>query len=224
MITYLTAANSKYRERYGSSLRMFGLPAYRARSGKLICRGAKECVHGCYARQGWYKQILAAGAARERNLALALSRRFVPTMHAEIQRSKVLRFVRLHDSGDFYSDHYFNSWLRIVRDNPQVTFFAYTKVVPLMRWRGLPANLLLVASEGGKWDHLIDRAGDAVLRVFPLAEAMAGTGFVNITKGDDLACLQKGVRHLGAIYHGKPGRWFATDGSRPSLFQAERKR
>jgi hypothetical protein len=37
------------------------------------------------------------------------------------------RWVRIHDSGDFFSDEYTQAWLRVMRARPTVLFYAYTK-------------------------------------------------------------------------------------------------
>ena len=44
-------------------------------------------------------------------------------------------------------------------DNPTVTFYAYTKMLPLWlaRIKSIPANFKLVASRGGKFDSYIEK-------------------------------------------------------------------
>tara|TARA_R100000951_G_scaffold109257_1_gene106141 strand:+ start:1154 stop:1747 length:594 start_codon:yes stop_codon:yes gene_type:complete len=66
--------------------------------------------------------------------------------------------VRIHMSGDFYSQEYFDMWLDVCRGNPSVEFWAYTKSLPYWANRidNIPDNLILTASQGGKHDHLID--------------------------------------------------------------------
>jgi len=66
--------------------------------------------------------------------------------------------VRIHMSGDFYSQAYFDMWLAICRDNPSVEFWAYTKSLTywVKRIDEIPSNLVLTASRGGRNDHLID--------------------------------------------------------------------
>ena len=64
--------------------------------------------------------------------------------------------VRIHVSGDFFSQAYWLAWLQIARDNPNRTFYAYTKNLKL--WANadhIPRNLILTASRGGRWDSLI---------------------------------------------------------------------
>lgn len=65
--------------------------------------------------------------------------------------------VRIHMSGDFYSQAYFDTWLQICRDNPEVEFWAYTKSLTywVNRLDEIPTNLILTASRGGRHDHLL---------------------------------------------------------------------
>ena len=69
--------------------------------------------------------------------------------------------VRIHMSGDFYSQGYFDLWLDICRKNPDVEFWAYTKSLEywVSRLDEIPSNLVLTASRGGRLDHLIDQHG-----------------------------------------------------------------
>jgi len=65
--------------------------------------------------------------------------------------------VRIHASGDFFNQRYFDAWLHVARQFPGVVFYAYTKSLTywLARAHLLPANFRLTASEGGKHDSLI---------------------------------------------------------------------
>jgi len=65
--------------------------------------------------------------------------------------------IRIHASGDFFSQKYFDLWLEICRENPNVEFWAYTKSLNywVKRLQEIPSNLILTASYGGKFDHLI---------------------------------------------------------------------
>lgn len=66
-------------------------------------------------------------------------------------------YVRLHVSGDFFSQNYFDAWMAVARLNPDTTFYAYTKSLPfwILRKGMIPDNFRLVASLGGRWDSLI---------------------------------------------------------------------
>jgi len=67
--------------------------------------------------------------------------------------------VRIHMSGDFYSQDYFDLWIEICLENPNVEFWAYTKSVNywVNRLDKIPNNLILTASKGGKYDYLIEK-------------------------------------------------------------------
>jgi hypothetical protein len=67
------------------------------------------------------------------------------------------KHIRIHMSGDFYSQAYFDMWLVICSFHPKVEFWAYTKSLNFWvnRLNSIPENLILTASRGGKWDHLI---------------------------------------------------------------------
>ena len=70
---------------------------------------------------------------------------------------KQAKAVRIHMSGDFYSQDYFDMWLGICKDHSQVEFWAYTKSLNywVNRLDQIPENLTLTASMGGKHDNLI---------------------------------------------------------------------
>lgn len=66
---------------------------------------------------------------------------------------------RIHESGDFYSQQYFDAWLLVAKEMSDVVFYAYTKSLPfwVARLSTIPKNLKLIASVGGSSDHLISR-------------------------------------------------------------------
>jgi hypothetical protein len=77
------------------------------------------------------------------------------------------RLVRIHVSGDFFSAAYFQAWCDVARERPDCVFYAYTKSLSIwLANKGeVPANLRLVASEGGRWDSLIAAEGLRSARV-----------------------------------------------------------
>tara|TARA_R110002126_G_scaffold36633_1_gene111180 strand:- start:4 stop:597 length:594 start_codon:yes stop_codon:yes gene_type:complete len=66
--------------------------------------------------------------------------------------------IRIHSSGDFYSQSYFDMWLKLCKKNPAVEFWAYTKSLNywVNRLNEIPNNLVLTASRGGRQDNLIE--------------------------------------------------------------------
>ncbi len=79
--------------------------------------------------------------------------------------------VRIHTSGDFFNQDYFDNWIRTARENPFVEFWAYTKWLRYWEKRlgDIPDNLVLTASRGGKDDYLIDKHGLKNVEVYKTA-------------------------------------------------------
>lgn len=74
---------------------------------------------------------------------------------------KGVKAIRIHASGDFFNQAYFDMWLEIARENPDVEMWAYTKSINYWanRISSIPSNLTLTASYGGKHDELISKYG-----------------------------------------------------------------
>ena len=66
---------------------------------------------------------------------------------------------RIHVSGDFFNQVYFDAWLQVAKRNPNRLFYAYTKslVFWLNRLNDIPENFVLTASRGGLDDDLIEK-------------------------------------------------------------------
>ncbi|MBN9520831.1 hypothetical protein J0H58_20310 [bacterium] len=129
--------------------------------------------------------------------------------------SSFARLVRVHDSGDFWNQDYFDAWLRVARERPQTTFYAYTKALPNWlarldqvgdgRTPGAIPNLVLTASYGGTHDDLIDQYNLRSARVvFSPHEADALGLEVDhddshaMTHGADFALLLHGAQPAGS--------------------------
>jgi len=67
--------------------------------------------------------------------------------------------IRIHASGDFFNQEYFDMWLEVARENPSVEIWAYTKSLGywVKRIDKIPSNIILTASYGGREDHLIEK-------------------------------------------------------------------
>ena len=72
--------------------------------------------------------------------------------------------IRIHSSGDFFNQDYFDAWLLVADENPTILFYAYTKSLKFWVNRiahgdcctNIPENFVLTASYGGKDDAMID--------------------------------------------------------------------
>jgi hypothetical protein len=98
---------------------VFNLPA-----SHNIC--GRECV-GCYAKkaQKMYKAVLPF---RERNYQASLLPGFSAAMVKEIKALKrAPKAIRVHEAGEFYSQAYLDSWVKVAAQLPSTAFYAYTK-------------------------------------------------------------------------------------------------
>lgn len=94
--------------------------------------------------------------------------------------------VRIHASGDFFSQDYFDMWLELCKENPNVEFWAYTKSLNywIKRIDVIPKNLVLTASRGGKHDKIIS---DYKLKNTTVIKSKSEALFLPIDYNDDEA-------------------------------------
>lgn len=209
----LLTQNSEMRK---SGVWNWTIPAHWTRvNGKIFhtCPQAGVCAQICYAKYGTYR-FPTVKAKHQRNLERVLSdpdrwmqdmlvelrhKRFSPTMQERdlpVQTDPWLeewrrvggQAVRIHDSGDFFSEDYLHRWMSIAEAVPWVLFYAYTKEVSLFlrQTANMPANLHVLFSTGGLEDHLIpDDARHA--DVFPTVEEMEAAGYTDQSANDLLA-------------------------------------
>jgi hypothetical protein len=203
-------AKMKRSSQNGIHLYNFGIPAFRSQTGLATCPNAKHCVKGCYAKSGSY---LYSGtvAAYENRLSLTRTKGFeqVITYHIDKLLKKHptgLILIRVHDSGDFYSETYHRAWYLIASQyetNPRVKFYAYTKMV--QQSLGLsalaPKNFRLIFSYGGSEDSHIDTEKHYHSRVFESLEALSQAGYIDGTHDDTCAAIGPDVK-IGLVYHG----------------------
>ena len=116
MARLIQKANSKL----GKNTMMFNVPATAEVCGR-VCKG-------CYAHKAYriYPNVLPA-----QELRLEASKRddFVQVVNGEISRLRnTPKYFRIHGSaGEFYSQEYVKKWIAIVKANPSLHFYVYTK-------------------------------------------------------------------------------------------------
>jgi hypothetical protein len=138
-------------------------------------------------------------------------------MHANGNQSLLLRdlidlslsmqqpkeLVRVHESGDFWTENYMKAWLMVAKQRPKQKFYAYTKSLGM--WYNLkdlmPPNFYLTASYGGTLDYLIPKNPDVFQRVAYVVytEAEAAAQGLEIDH-DDSHCL--GDKPFALLVHG----------------------
>jgi len=199
LLTQNTKLKSTSKE-MGKRVFNFGITAYKSMTGKLICPFAKDCVKFCYAQKGAYSWSNVKPAF-EKRYELTKTDDFINLMNSEIKRKKV-DFLRIHDSGDFYSKSYIQKWFKIANDNPNVKFYAYTKSFILFQGLTIPDNLDIIFSEGGKHDKLINTKVDRHARIFDTKQELLKQGYIDASKNDLMATkFFNKSNKVGLIFH-----------------------
>lgn len=111
--------------------------------------------------------------------------------------------VRVHESGDFWTEVYMHAWIMVAKRRPKQTFYAFTKSLGM--WLSLkdimPNNFKLTASCGGTLDYLIPKHTN----VFERIAYVVYTEEDALAKGleidhDDSHCL--GNKPFALLVHG----------------------
>ena len=160
----------------------FGIPAYKSASGKLTCPMADSCVKFCYAKKGAYIWSNVKPAF-EKRYQLSKTDKFVEAMNAEIRKKKP-DYVRVHDSGDYYSRAYLKKWIDIANSNPNVRFYSYTNMVDMMLNTSLPDNYDIIFSDSGKQKHLIDERKHRHTKIFKSNDDLNSAGYTDASSID----------------------------------------
>jgi len=110
----LTNNNSKL----GRGIWAFGL------STSTCTHATSMCNKFCYAKKGHFVFAPVKNMYNQ-NYTNSLQNDFVTNIVREI-RQNYIRYIRIHPSGDFYSQAYFDKWNTIAYMCPQTRFLAYT--------------------------------------------------------------------------------------------------
>ena len=160
----------------------FGIPAYKTKSGKVTCPFADECVKFCYARKGAYIWSNVSPAF-EKRYNISKTDEFISKITNEIVKKKV-QYLRIHDSGDYYSKEYLDKWIKIAKTNKDVRFYSYTNSVELLKNTKLPKNFDIIFSDSGKQKHLIDTSKDRHTKIFKSLSELLASGYTDVSKTD----------------------------------------
>lgn len=114
---------------------IFNLPAVNS------CLNCGDCMATCYARQA-QNQYPSVRAFRNSNYSLAKENTEVLKQLLDEQIKKEnIKVIRIHESGDFFSEAYIQMWFSLAIMNPEVRFYAYTKVWDKNKFPEIAAGL-----------------------------------------------------------------------------------
>jgi len=113
------------------------------------------------------------------------------------------KLVRIHESGDFWTENYMKAWLMVARERPNQKFYAYTKSLGM--WINLrdqiPPYVYLTASFGGTLDYLIPKYPHVFQRIAYVVYTEAEAAERNLEiDHDDSLCL--GDKPFALLVHG----------------------
>ena len=113
----------------------FSLPAVTSCPNHTV-----DCGNYCYAKKAekLYPGVLPS---RIRNLNESKRNTFVKIV-SDILSKRQSKYIRIHESGDFYSQEYLDKWFEICRKFPDKKFLAYTQCYNL-DYSKKPSNLVL---------------------------------------------------------------------------------
>jgi len=179
----------------------FGIPAYKSASGKLTCPFADECIKFCYAKKGAYVWSNVQPAF-EKRYQLSKTNDFIQAMSNEINKKRP-DYVRVHDSGDYYSKQYLYKWLAIALNFPNVKFYSYTNCVKMFKSTKLPDNYDIIFSDSGKQKHLIDQSRDRHTKIFHSHKELISSNYIDASKIDLYATkwFNKDNINVGLLAH-----------------------
>lgn len=198
------------------SILTFSLPA------GYTCPGAKECLSRANIETGRiedgpHTKFRCFAASQEATYAVVRESRWMnfgllkaaqdkggwQAMATLIMESLPPKFdkVRIHVSGDFFSAAYFQAWIYVAMQHPDKVFYAYTK--SLNFWAShkhlIPANLILTASRGGKFDDIIEAEGFTDVEVIFHPDDANGKP---IDHDDSLAYTAENRQSFALLVHG----------------------
>jgi len=170
------------------------------KTGKLT--DGKNQVFRCFAasQEALYPTVRNA---RWHNYEILKRLRTSDQMVDVIQSSlpKKASIVRVHVSGDFFNQKYFDAWMQVAKNNPERKFYAYTKSIPywLERRGSIPKNFSLTSSMGGRNDELIELNNLKYAKVF-LSTEEAKKEKMELDHDDSHA--YDGKKSFGLLLHG----------------------
>ncbi len=167
--------NSKLRK---DRIYKFSLPAFRT------CPASGSCRSWCYMVGVYRLRSVTAVKAHNRNYELTKKRWFADLTINELRSRPYIKVLRVHDSGDFYSQLYLDKWRKIAEGCPTVFFYSYTKSLHLdfMAIKRLK-NVKIIQSAGGRWP-VDKRSAHAV--VIPSGSRIPA-GYMNASRRDSVA-------------------------------------
>ena len=116
------------------------IPTFCLISGHTCPNATHLCKKNCYAKKA-ERIYPTAYITRLKNTFDSLKDSFVDEI-SDILKTKASKYIRIHESGDFYSQKYLEKWFKICRLFPDKKFLVYSQMHNL-DWSNKPNNLIV---------------------------------------------------------------------------------
>ena len=195
-------------------------------TNKLIivntCPGAGSCKVDCFAMKGGKIQFEAAWLSDGRILTYLLNdpEGFFNQLDSEIKKQEAKGdkegytvTIRWHDAGDFFSPEYVDMAFKLARNNPDVMFYAYTKMADVVL-ANKPANFMINWSEGAHTSQ-----EKKVKQADTTLSQTKNSRIVPTELFGDLLVTQKTDKGRKVLVKGPEGQWLIQPDKLPELKQ-----
>lgn len=95
------------------------------------CLNCSTCKNSCYAL-GPYNRYPNCKKSWDYNFELSKTGEFTKHIIDQLSRVRIISAVRIHVAGDFFSQEYINSWVKVAKAYPKYKFYTYTKVMDIL--------------------------------------------------------------------------------------------
>lgn len=184
--------------------------------GDVVVKKGKESEYDCFAanqemqyddlrKNRWQNFDLLKEAGDEGGTA-AQAKLIIKSLNHFFQVKGKKNQVRIHESGDFYNNEYFEAWMEVAKSMPDINFYAYTKSIPYVKakekqLKDIP-NFSITLSEGGRKDDEIKDLDIKEAKVFNTPEEVLKAGLI-IDLDDTLAKESGGKeKNFALLVHG----------------------
>jgi hypothetical protein len=154
----------------------FGLPAGK----KFSCPGATSiCEKVCYAGklEKLYKGVSGVLLHNwellnraDHTTMVSLISQMIGEFRKDCEKENAEKLFRIHWDGDFFSDEYANAWKVVIEDNPDITFWVYTRTESAVHILKDIENLALYFSTDSENTSIAIRLADVGVKLAYLAD------------------------------------------------------
>jgi hypothetical protein len=185
-------------------------------TGDVVVTKGKDSEFDCYAaNQEMQYDLVRKNRWHNFDLLIAAGKDGGAAAQADLIERSIYYFMdsngefeklRIHESGDFYNNEYFEAWMMVAQRMPEMNFYAYTKSVPYVKYaeeklKNIP-NFAITLSKGGRADNELENVDIKQSEVFQTPEDVYEAKL--LVDLDDTLAMQPGGRDkkFALLIHG----------------------